>query len=397
MSSALGRLGPGRRTAAADVVGGARRILVVRADDLGDNILGSGLPRALARSTSASCGLVANPAAMGLVDVRGLDFVAGVDCRPHNRRDVLRAGLELRRVVAAFDPDVVLLPRFGFEREALGIALVSARPPTVVTWSKAATAKRARRSWWLSLLPGPRLAGDGSPPHELDRLRTFSNWIGLDPDEVGPALDPDLVGPTPLPVGLADHGPPLVCIGIGAAQGRRCWPPERFAALARALVGTGRTCALLGSPDERELARAVCDLVGELLEDGSVVDLVGQIPLRDTAHLLGRSALYVGNDSGIGHVAAAAGTASVTISCHPVGAPADHVNAPERYAPSGDRAVVVRPARPHTSACARGCVPVDEPCCVLEVSTDAVLDASLSLLVATAESDVDGTRRESSL
>jgi ADP-heptose:LPS heptosyltransferase len=368
----------------------------VRADDLGDNILGSGLPRALARSVSASCGLVANPAAIDLVDVRGLDFVAGVDCRPRNRRDVLRAGRGLRRALAAFDPDVVLLPRFGFEREALGIALVSARPPTVVTWSPSATAKRARRSWWLSLLPGPRLPGDDSPPHELDRLRAFSSWIGLDPNEVGPALDPRLVDPAPLPIGLADHGPPLVCIGIGAAQGRRRWPPERFAALVRTLAGTGRTCALLGSLDERELARAVCDPLGELLEDGSVVDLVGHIPLRATAHLLGRSVLYVGNDSGIGHVAAAAGTPSVTISCHPVGAPTNHVNAPERYAPSGDRTVVVRPARPHTTTCARGCVPVDEPCCVLEVSTEAVLDASLSLLAATADSDVDATRRESS-
>ncbi len=44
-----------------------------------------------------------------------------------------------------------------------------------------------------------------------------------------------------------------------------------------------------------------------------VVDLVGQCDLRNTIALLKRSTLFVGNDSGIMHLAAAAGTPLVAL------------------------------------------------------------------------------------
>ena len=363
-------------TEAADAVRSARRILVARADDLGDNILGSGLPRALAASVDVPCGVVGNPSALALVDTTGLAYTAGVDCRPATRADVARAGRALRAAIGHFDPDVVLLPRFGFEREALGIALVGAGR-TVVTWEKHATPKRARRSWWLSLLRGPTLPAAGAPAHELDRLRHVARFVGLDPAAVSPRLAPALLEPSELPAGLAGTSAPLAALGIGAAQRRRWWPVERFAALAASLADRGLRPVLLGSPEEAPLARALGELAGPR---AGVVDLVGRLPLADTARLLTRCALYVGNDSGIGHVAAAAGAATVTISCHPVGAPASHVNAPERYAPAGRHSLVVRPAQPHTPECASGCVPVDTPCCILEVPLAAVLEACDALL-----------------
>jgi ADP-heptose:LPS heptosyltransferase len=361
---------------ASAAVRSARRLLVARADDLGDNVLGSGLPRALAASASVPCGFVGTPAGVGLMDTRGLAYVAAVDCRPRTRSDVARAGHAMRRAVAHFNPDVVLLPRYGFEREALGLALVGSRR-NVVTWEKHATPKRARRSWWLSLLPGPRLAAAGAPLHELARLQHFASFLGLDPSTVLPALSPALLGPWNRPPELAGCASPIVALGIGAAQARRWWPVERFADLAVHLAGRGYVPVLLGSSDEAPRAR---QLVEDLSEGAQVVDLVGRLALADTARLLRHCALYVGNDSGIGHIAAAAGTATVTISCHPAGAPASHVNAPERYAPAGPRSVVVRPDAPHDPGCASGCVPVNEPCCILEVPLAAVSEACDALL-----------------
>ncbi|MHB1974963.1 MAG: hypothetical protein ACYCR4_11895, partial [Acidimicrobiales bacterium] len=61
---------------ATAAVRSARRILVVRADDLGDNILGSGLPRALAGSVVVPCGFVGTPAAVGLMDMTELAYCA---------------------------------------------------------------------------------------------------------------------------------------------------------------------------------------------------------------------------------------------------------------------------------------------------------------------------------
>ncbi len=346
---------------------------MVRADDLGDNVMASGFPGAVARSISGACGFIGPPSAVGIMELGDLDFVAGVDCRPGSRRDVLDAGRRLRAEVARFDPDVVLLPRFGFEREAVGIALVGPHPPRTVTWVRESTPKRRRRDWWLPLVPGPRLAAAGAPLHEFGRLQHFARFVGVDPDHVGPVLAvPDVVVPQ-----LDERSGPFVAVAIGAAQGRRWWPLERYAAVIDALCESGCTVVLLGAPDEVERGRSLRD---RLADATSVVDLIGHIPLRETVAVIDRCALFVGNDSGLGHVAAAVGTPAVIISCHPLGAPADHVNAPERYQPVGGPSVVIRPGSPTSARCAAGCVPVDEPCCITRVPVDDVLEACRTLM-----------------
>ena len=364
---------PAGQAGVPQLVQEAARVLVVRADDLGDNVMASGFPGAVARSIPGECGFIGPPAAVGIMELDDLAFVAGVDCRPGNRQDVLRAGRRLRAEVKGFDPDVVLLPRFGFEREALGIALVGPRPPRTVTWVRDATPKRHRRDWWLPLLPGPRLSAVGAPLHEFGRLQHFAGFIGVDPDDIAPVLAvPDVAIPQ-----LDGRSGPLVAVAIGAAQGRRWWPLERFAAVIDALHDSGCTAVLLGSPDEVERGRSLC---ARLAEGTSVIDLIGSIPLRETVAVIDRCALFVGNDSGLGHVAAAVGTPAVIISCHPEGAPADHVNAPERYQPVGGPSVVIRPASPTSALCADGCVPVDEPCCITRVPVDDVLQACRTLM-----------------
>jgi ADP-heptose:LPS heptosyltransferase len=364
---------PTGQAGATQLLQEAARVLVVRSDDLGDNVMASGFPGAVARSVGGSCGFIGPPSAVDIMDLGDLDFVAGIDCRPGRHRDVLGAGRRVRAEVARFDPDLVLLPRFGFEREALGIALVGPRPPRTITWVREATPKRRRRDWWLPLLPGPRLPAEGAPLHEFGRLQHFARFIGIDPDHIGPALAvPDLAVPE-----VAESAGPLVAVAIGAAQGRRWWPLDRYAAVIDALADSGCTVVLLGAPDEVDRGRSLRD---RLAGGTSVVDLIGRIPLRQTVAVIDRCALFLGNDSGLGHVAAAVSTPAVIISCHPTGAPADHVNAPERYRPVGGPSVVIRPASPTSARCADGCVPVDEACCITRVPVDEVLAACRTLM-----------------
>ena len=71
--------------AGARAVREASWVLVLRADDLGDNVMASGFLPA-SRSITGECGFIGPPAALELMDVSGLAFVAGVDCRPRKRR-----------------------------------------------------------------------------------------------------------------------------------------------------------------------------------------------------------------------------------------------------------------------------------------------------------------------
>jgi ADP-heptose:LPS heptosyltransferase len=350
----------------------ATRVLIVRVDDLGDNVIASGFPSAVAKSIPGACGFIGPTSVAQLMDLTGLAFVAGADGRPRTFRDVLASGRRLRASVRQFDPDVVLLPRFDFEREAVAIALLGSYSRRTITWARDATSKRNRRSWWLSFLPGPRISADGAPAHEFGRLQHFAARIGVDADRLFPAIDVEAVA---LPQ-LADVPGRPVAVAIGAANARRWWPLEHFAAVIGTLSKSGYTSVLLGSPDEVERGQ---QLASHLPNDARVVDLIGRIPLPEVAAVIKECVLFIGNDSGLGHVAAGVGTPAVVVSCHPVGAPADHVNAPERFQPIG-RSLVVRPVSPTSEACAKGCLPTDEACCIKRVAVDEVLQACWTMM-----------------
>jgi phage FluMu protein gp41 len=105
----------------------------------------------------------------------------------------------------------------------------------------------------------------------------------------------------------------VIAIASGALEAKRRWPASRFAELAGKLQARFKAIVLLvGDQHDAELA-------GEISETprGNVVDLVEQTTLRQTAALLRRYTMFIGNCSGPLHLASAAGVAVVEISCHP--------------------------------------------------------------------------------
>ena len=126
------------------------------------------------------------------------------------------------------------------------------------------------------------------------------------------------VAPPPLPVAwmaAADHAraaallPPglLVALGPTANTDLKIWPAGRFVALFRALAAgplAGARAVVLGGQEPRE--RPLAAPVLAALPDA--IDLCGALSLPEAAAVLARCALFVGNDSGLMHLAAAAGT-----------------------------------------------------------------------------------------
>jgi lipopolysaccharide heptosyltransferase II len=110
--------------------------------------------------------------------------------------------------------------------------------------------------------------------------------------------------------GLA--GGPLVAVAPGAAHGSaKRWPAAHFGALCRRLARElGQPCALLGSADERALGAAVRQHAGP---GSPLVDLTGRTDLGTLIGVLATASLFVGNDSGPAHVAAALGRPGVTL------------------------------------------------------------------------------------
>ena len=103
-------------------------------------------------------------------------------------------------------------------------------------------------------------------------------------------------------------GDAAVVIHPGSGGVRKCWPPERFARVADGVAAqTGLPVLLLSGPADGHLAARV---VAYARSNPVVVPC---LPLRCLAALLARAAVYLGNDSGPSHLAAAVGARSVVL------------------------------------------------------------------------------------
>jgi heptosyltransferase-3 len=103
---------------------------------------------------------------------------------------------------------------------------------------------------------------------------------------------------------------PIIVLAPTANWEQKVWPAERFAAAFRHLATSvipGAKPVVLGGPGAAERTMAA-PLLAALPE---ACDLVGALSLPEVAAVLQRAALFIGNDSGLMHLSAAAGAPTI--------------------------------------------------------------------------------------
>jgi lipopolysaccharide heptosyltransferase II len=163
---------------------------------------------------------------------------------------------------------------------------------------------------------------------------------------------------------------PLVGIhsGSGIRAPVRRWGGERFAEIIRRLRRDRDAAVVLtGGSDERDRVRDIMDLAGV---DG-VYNAAGDLSILETAALMRRCDLFISNDTGPLHMAAAMGTPTIGLF---------GPNSPTRYAPVGknNRSIF---KGVHCSPCIqihRGRIDdCSDGICVKQITVDEVWDAVL--------------------
>jgi lipopolysaccharide heptosyltransferase III len=137
---------------------------------------------------------------------------------------------------------------------------------------------------------------------------------------------------------LVPSGGPVIAIGPASNWRGKQWRAERFADLARRLTGTGgefagARVAIMAAAHERRQAEP---LLAALPPD-KVIDLIGRTDLLTASAVLRRAMLFIGNDTGLMHIAAASGVPTLGLfGPSPI----------DQYAPWGPHTAVVRTADP---------------------------------------------------
>jgi ADP-heptose:LPS heptosyltransferase len=167
----------------------------------------------------------------------------------------------------------------------------------------------------------------------------------------------------------------LVALGIGAQSPGRRWPLEQYAGTIKQLDRAQRVWPVIVC-SESEFGEALS--LAALLPRPPVI--VSGARLRDVCAVLERCELFIGNDSGCAHLAAAMGCKTLVISRHPRNGDPDHFNSPVRFAPCGPDVRVLQPAAGR-DACALACISTT-PHCILQIAVGEVVAAAQRMLNA---------------
>ncbi|TVR84250.1 MAG: glycosyltransferase family 9 protein [Rhodospirillales bacterium] len=196
-------------------------------------------------------------------------------------------------------------------------------------WDKVVDLRRSLLPWMV------RANARHSIPHPRPgqhRVRLIAATLGLDPPP-SPCIWISADDQARAAEILAGGDGPMLAVAPTANWAGKIWPAERFAELVRRLTGpngrlAGARIFVTAGPTEEAMARPFLDGVPA----DRLIARIG-LELPAVAAVFQRCRLFVGNDSGLMHLAAAAGTPTVGL----FGPTRD-----ELYAPWGPHCRVVR-------------------------------------------------------
>ena len=161
--------------------------------------------------------------------------------------------------------------------------------------------------------------------------------------------------------GFRDHD--IIAVAPGSKMQATKWPEDRFERVGLELLRgfPGLRLVVVGGTGERPLGDRLCRTWGD-----RALNLSGDLSLWESAAVLERSVLYVGNDTGTMHLAASVGTPCVAIF--------SARDNPGKWEPAGPGHIVLRHDVPCAGCMLKTCVD-QHLACLTAISVDDVLAA----------------------
>src|ERR1041385_6996709 len=275
-----------------------RKVLLIRLRSIGDTVLATPSLFALKR-------FLPNVEIDMLVE----DWVAPLlDNHPH-----------INKVVTLERNGFVARARVARELRSAGYDVVyNLHGGTTATFLTRATGARHRVGFktyqyaqlHTELVPSPLLLWGTQKTHSVEQQLALLGWTGVpvsDRPRTRLGIAPEAaesVAQQLAAAGLNERK--IALLHPAAAFDTKRWAAEKFARVAEYLSERGYAPIAIAAPNEAEI-------VSDLVNQSRVGILTLNLSLPEVTVLAARSQLFVGNDSGIAHIAAAVGTPSVVV------------------------------------------------------------------------------------
>lgn len=352
------------------------RVLVIRLDEIGDLVLTTPFLRELHTfQPDAWISLIVKPGVANLFkNCPYINDLLPLSPRqerwPRQALNWLRLWRFARKSVTPRAFDLALLPRWGIDSSPARHVAAFAGIPRRVAFRQSLGACWSAR-FANETVDSPSL--EHSVTKHLAMLRHLGHAPTSDALELWMSRDDrETARQRLIPILAVHDNTPLIAIAPGALQASKRWPWERYVAVMQAVhAATKARFVLIGDSFDHEwLAQA------STIPSLSVLNLAGQTTLRQTAALLEHCTLYLGNDTGPLHLAAAVHRPVVGV--YSVAATSTGPCAAARFAPWQVPHRILQPLSA-LAPCAEACS-AHEPHCILAVQPDDVARAVLRLL-----------------
>lgn len=357
-----------------------KKILIFRMDGLGDLILSTAALREIRKGFSgAEITLVIGPWSQGIAPcIPFYDrlivhdaFAFGYFRGDHN--------LSLRREWA-------FLKKMRGERFDLGIDLRGDILSIIPLFLSGVRFRFGRDRWGGRFLLTHPVSTDRSKDiHEKDKTLALLDALRI------PVTDRDMELRVPKEEdAFMEHflreyqipqGERMVTVAPAALYPWKAWPPERYVDLiARLAKEMSCLVFLVGGPGDKEILDGIANQTGV-----RTMNCSGLLNLCQTAALLRRSALFIGNDSGLSHIAASVKTPLIQLF-----GPGE----PAKFGYAGhNQVVIMKTDCPHHPCQQRDCL-IPSNWCMNKITVMDVLVASKRLLQegSYGETSLEGIR-----
>jgi lipopolysaccharide heptosyltransferase II len=343
---------------------GARRLLCVRLDTLGDVLMTTPALRALAEAREGRhiTLLTSSRGAEGARLVPAIDEVEVYDApwvkssSPAPTGEVYAVAERLRQ--GRFDGAVIFTV---FSQSALPAALLCYLADIPLRLAHCRENPYQLLTDWV---PDPE--PERTVRHEVRRQLDLVAAVGASASDESLSLriPPEARRRARRLVAAAALGHPWVVVHPGATASSRRYPEEGFAAVARRLVDAGCSVVFTGSGAETALVERIRSSMRRPSHS-----LAGRLSLAELAGVLEAASLLVSNNTGPVHVAAAVGTAVVDL----------YALTNPQHTPWGVSSRVLSHDVP-CKWCYQSVCPEGHHDCLRLVSAESVLEAALDLL-----------------
>ena len=167
-----------------------------------------------------------------------------------------------------------------------------------------------------------------------------------------------------------------VLLGLGASEANRKYPVEKYLVALRKLAKKNLVFVIVGGKSELDDA----NFIEQNLPQGKVLNLVGKTTLRETEAIISQMDFYIGNDSGVMHMAAAA-QVPVLVLYREAADKEDYLPGAwseyQRFPPWQTQSVILRPDH-QLEECAKkpliyGWCHADKPHCITQITPQEII------------------------